>query len=136
GICRRQGKTYRQDVRYRVRGHRLRQADVRGQNLVPDARRGRSDVFHFRRARGRGRRVPREDNGRMRGRSYRRGRGIMGKIRINLPTKITIARLALIPLIVVAYCLQSLAGWVCAVTGVLFWIAGWTDFFDGYIARK
>lgn len=60
----------------------------------------------------------------------------MGKIRINLPTKITIARLALIPLIVVAYCLQSLAGWVCAVTGVLFWIAGWTDFFDGYIARK
>ena len=60
----------------------------------------------------------------------------MGKIHINLPTKITIARLALIPLIVVAYCLQPLAGWVCAITGALFCLAGWTDFFDGYIARK
>ena len=61
---------------------------------------------------------------------------IMGKIHINLPTKITIARLALIPLIIAAYCLQSLEVWVCAITGALFTLAGWTDFFDGYIARK
>ena len=60
----------------------------------------------------------------------------MGKIHINLPTKITIARLALIPLIIAAYCLQSLEVWVCAITGALFTLAGWTDFFDGYIARK
>lgn len=63
----------------------------------------------------------------------------MGKIHINLPTKITIARLALIPLIIIAYCVQeAFSGhvWICAVTAGLFCLAGWTDFFDGYIARK
>ncbi len=64
----------------------------------------------------------------------------MGKIHINLPTKITIARLALIPLIIAAYCVQEAfkaeANWLCAVTAGLFCLAGWTDFFDGYIARK
>lgn len=63
----------------------------------------------------------------------------MGKIHINLPTKITIARLALIPLIIIAYCVQEAFSehvWICAVTAGLFCLAGWTDFFDGYIARK
>ena len=51
-----------------------------------------------------------------------------------LPNKLTLLRMALIPLIVLLYpwgnrSLQILCG-------ILFWIAAVTDFFDGYIARR
>ena len=55
---------------------------------------------------------------------------------MNLPTKITVARLALIPLMIASYCLQGMAYWVCCITASLFMLAGFTDFLDGYIARK
>ncbi len=55
---------------------------------------------------------------------------------MNLPTKITTARLVLIPIIIVTFCLESLFDWMFIVTEVLFFIASTTDFIDGYIARK
>lgn len=50
------------------------------------------------------------------------------------PNKITIARLCLIPLFVVFFC-QSAEGWKIAAACV-FAVAAFTDFLDGYIARK
>lgn len=55
---------------------------------------------------------------------------------MNLPTKITTARLVLIPIIIITFCLESLFDWMFIVTEVLFFIASTTDFIDGYIARK
>ena len=55
---------------------------------------------------------------------------------MTLPTKITIIRLVMIPLILVSYCLQELNKYVFIVTASLFVIASMTDYLDGYIARK
>lgn len=53
---------------------------------------------------------------------------------MNLPNKLSIIRVALIPVIVVLLYQQSVACRIIA--GALFIIASLTDFLDGYIARK
>ncbi len=53
---------------------------------------------------------------------------------MNLPNKLSIIRVALIPVIVILLYQQSDACRIIA--GVLFIIASLTDFLDGYIARK
>lgn len=55
---------------------------------------------------------------------------------MNLPTKITITRIALIPIIVVCFCLESIYDWMFILTGALYIIASVTDFVDGFIARR
>lgn len=56
---------------------------------------------------------------------------------MNLPTKITVVRLALIPLLIISYVLQSSVNtYYCILTAGIFAIASITDFVDGYIARK
>ncbi len=58
---------------------------------------------------------------------------------MNLPTKITTIRLAMIPVIIASFCLEDALPqypqiFLC--TAILFFIASMTDFVDGYIARK
>ena len=61
----------------------------------------------------------------------------MGKsASMTLPTKITIVRLIMIPLILVCYCLQPLYEYLFIITALLFIIASLTDYLDGHIARK
>ena len=58
---------------------------------------------------------------------------------MNLPTKITTIRLAMIPVIIASFCLESALpqfNWIFIITASLFFIASMTDFVDGYIARK
>ena len=55
---------------------------------------------------------------------------------ITLPTKITIVRLVMIPMLIVSYCLQPLYEYLFIITALLFIIASMTDFVDGHIARK
>ena len=59
---------------------------------------------------------------------------------MTLPTKITIIRLVMIPLILTSYCLQNVLHdkfqYTFIITASLFVIASWTDYLDGYIARK
>lgn len=61
----------------------------------------------------------------------------MGKnAMLTLPTKITIVRLVMIPLLLVSYCLQPLYEYLFIVTALLFILASMTDYLDGHIARK
>jgi CDP-diacylglycerol--glycerol-3-phosphate 3-phosphatidyltransferase len=53
----------------------------------------------------------------------------------NLPNALTWIRILAIPLIVAAFYLLPLA-WAGPVSGILFALAGVTDYFDGYLARK
>jgi CDP-diacylglycerol--glycerol-3-phosphate 3-phosphatidyltransferase len=53
---------------------------------------------------------------------------------LNLPNVLTWIRIIAIPLIVVIFFLPVV--WAGPVAGVLFAIAGITDYFDGYLARK
>lgn len=55
---------------------------------------------------------------------------------MNLPTKITIARIALIPIFVLFFCLHSVFEQFYIPMTIVFIIASCTDFIDGYIARK
>ncbi|MDE5548664.1 MAG: CDP-diacylglycerol--glycerol-3-phosphate 3-phosphatidyltransferase [Clostridia bacterium] len=55
---------------------------------------------------------------------------------ITLPTKITIVRLIMIPLLIVSYCLQPIVEYLFVLTSFLFIVASLTDFVDGHIARK
>lgn len=56
---------------------------------------------------------------------------------MNLPTKITVVRLALIPVLILSYVLQSSINiYFCILTAGIFAIASATDFVDGYLARK
>ena len=55
---------------------------------------------------------------------------------LTLPTKITIIRLVMIPLIILCYCLQPLYEFLFIVTALMFIVASLTDYLDGYIARK
>jgi len=58
---------------------------------------------------------------------------------MNLPTRITMARIAMIPIIIASFCLETALpqySWIFIITGSLFFIASMTDFVDGYIARK
>lgn len=54
--------------------------------------------------------------------------------KINIPTRLTIVRIALIPLFVVLYLIDFPYNGVAAVA--VFMIASFTDFLDGYLARK
>ena len=51
-----------------------------------------------------------------------------------LPNKLTLARMGLIPIIVLLYPIGMRE--IQILCGVLFWFAAVTDFFDGYIARR
>jgi CDP-diacylglycerol--glycerol-3-phosphate 3-phosphatidyltransferase len=53
---------------------------------------------------------------------------------INLPNALTWVRILAIPLIVIVFFLP--VGWSSPVAGLLFALAGITDYFDGYLARK
>ncbi|MDE7216056.1 MAG: CDP-diacylglycerol--glycerol-3-phosphate 3-phosphatidyltransferase [Clostridia bacterium] len=59
-----------------------------------------------------------------------------GNTAITLPTKITIVRLVMIPLVILCYCLQPLYEYLFIITAILFIVASLTDFVDGHIARK
>lgn len=52
---------------------------------------------------------------------------------MNLPTKITVLRLFLIPVFVFAYFQE---GWSVYIAGLVFVLASFTDYLDGYLARK
>ncbi len=54
---------------------------------------------------------------------------------MNLPNKLTIARILMVPLIVVLILLAKDNALIYA-AGVLFLLASFTDFLDGYLARK
>lgn len=55
---------------------------------------------------------------------------------MNLPTKITVARIAMIPLFIICFCLQSVWAYMFIFTALVFIAASATDFVDGYLARK
>lgn len=56
-------------------------------------------------------------------------------MKLNLPTKITLIRIALIPIMVVVYYL-SVIPYRSLIAGIIFVLAAGTDFLDGYLARK
>ncbi|MGN0771786.1 MAG: CDP-diacylglycerol--glycerol-3-phosphate 3-phosphatidyltransferase [Christensenellales bacterium] len=55
---------------------------------------------------------------------------------MNLPTKITVARLVLIPIFILSYCLQSVWKYMFIFTWLIFMVASLTDYLDGHLARK
>ena len=55
---------------------------------------------------------------------------------MNLPTKITVARLVLIPIFILSYCLQSVWKYAFIFTWLIFMVASLTDYVDGHLARK
>ena len=55
-------------------------------------------------------------------------------MRFNLPNTLTWLRILVIPMIVVAFFLP--VGWARPAAGLLFALAGITDYFDGYLARR
>ena len=55
---------------------------------------------------------------------------------MNLPTKITISRIVLIPIIILFACLSSVFSYYYIPMTILFVIAVMTDFVDGKLARK
>lgn len=55
-------------------------------------------------------------------------------MKITLPTTLTLLRIALLPVIVLLFYIS--ADWARPTCAVLFAIAGFTDWLDGYLARK
>ena len=55
---------------------------------------------------------------------------------MNLPTRITVARIALIPIFVLIFCLREVFEQYYILMTIVFIIASCTDFVDGHIARK
>jgi len=55
-------------------------------------------------------------------------------VALNLPNALTWIRIVAIPLIVVVFFLPF--GWSAPIAGLLFALAGVTDYFDGYLARR
>lgn len=55
---------------------------------------------------------------------------------MNLPNKITLSRICLIPVFAVFFCLGGIMPYNFLVSGIVFAIAACTDFLDGHIARK
>jgi len=53
---------------------------------------------------------------------------------LNIPTLLTLIRIALIPVFVLAYYLP--VSWANIATAAIFVLAGATDWFDGYLARR
>ncbi len=63
--------------------------------------------------------------------------GIIGGInmkKINLPNRLSFLRILLVPVLVACMYIQGTTG--CVISLVVFCIAAFTDFLDGYIARK
>ncbi len=54
---------------------------------------------------------------------------------MNLPNKLSVLRLILIPVFTAIYFIQEIP-YNCLIAGAIFAIAAFTDFLDGYIARK
>lgn len=55
---------------------------------------------------------------------------------MNLPTRITVARIALIPLFVLLFCLNAVFQQYYIPMTIVFIVASCTDFVDGHLARK
>jgi CDP-diacylglycerol---glycerol-3-phosphate 3-phosphatidyltransferase len=55
---------------------------------------------------------------------------------MNLPNKLTMFRIILIPVIIAIYLIKSDAYFWYVLMGIVFVIASFTDFLDGYLARK
>lgn len=55
---------------------------------------------------------------------------------MNLPNKITLTRICLIPVFAVFFCLDGILPYNFLIAGIIFVLAAGTDFLDGYIARK
>lgn len=55
---------------------------------------------------------------------------------MNLPTRITVARIALIPLFILLFCLNAVFKQYYIPMTIVFIIASCTDFVDGHLARK
>lgn len=55
---------------------------------------------------------------------------------MNLPNKITLTRIFMIPVFVVLFYLGEISPWFDFAAAAVFWIAAFTDFLDGYIARS
>jgi len=55
-------------------------------------------------------------------------------VSLNIPTLLTVIRIALIPVLVLAYYLP--VSWANVATAAIFILAGATDWFDGYLARR
>lgn len=56
---------------------------------------------------------------------------------MNLPNKLTMLRIFIIPVIVILYILRDMIGeWTFTILGILFILASITDYFDGKIARS
>ena len=53
---------------------------------------------------------------------------------MNLPNILTVSRIILIPVFVITYYLP--VAWHAVAGALLFFIAGCTDYLDGYLARK
>ncbi len=59
------------------------------------------------------------------------------KVKMNLPNKLTMLRIFIIPIFVIIYLLKGIIGdSTFYVMAILFVVASLTDFFDGYLARK
>ncbi len=57
-------------------------------------------------------------------------------MKLNLPSKITIARIALILPVIVFYALLRVSNWFVIPMTAFYVIASCTDFIDGHIARS
>ncbi|MGI6701582.1 MAG: CDP-diacylglycerol--glycerol-3-phosphate 3-phosphatidyltransferase [Christensenellales bacterium] len=55
---------------------------------------------------------------------------------MNLPTKITLARIALIPVMVFFYYFTFANGINLIISGLIYALAGFTDYLDGHLARS
>ena len=55
---------------------------------------------------------------------------------MNLPNKITLVRIFMIPIFVAVFFLDGILPYNYIISGVIFALAACTDFIDGYIARK
>ncbi|MDE6565934.1 MAG: CDP-diacylglycerol--glycerol-3-phosphate 3-phosphatidyltransferase [Clostridia bacterium] len=55
---------------------------------------------------------------------------------MNLPTRVTVARIALIPIFVLIFCLREVFEQYYILMTIVFIIASCTDFVDGHLARK
>lgn len=55
---------------------------------------------------------------------------------MNLPNKLTLIRIFLVPVIVALLLLGEVGSWLYYTAGILFILASITDFLDGYLARK
>jgi CDP-diacylglycerol--glycerol-3-phosphate 3-phosphatidyltransferase len=60
---------------------------------------------------------------------------MMGGVPLNIPNAITLLRIALIPIFVIAFFLPDF-DWKHILLTALFFVAGISDWFDGYLARK